>query len=106
MNVDELIYAHTLTLNKESCLHSFVIDTGNDMTMQALGSPENQEIVKLQDRRDQPRLPEWMKREIALYALPLQQLTVALGYGWKNFEADHKGDKDLPPQEVVYKFRI
>lgn len=29
-----------------------------------------------------------------------------LGHGWKSFEADHKGDKDLPSQEFISKFRI
>lgn len=105
-SADELMYTHTLTLNKESCLHSFIIDTGNTPTIHAFKNPEHQKIIQTQNRKVAPQLPEWMKKELALYALPAVELEDALGGGWMHFPADHTGDEDLPSQATIKKFRI
>ncbi|KAF8924651.1 hypothetical protein BGZ58_001582 [Dissophora ornata] len=104
-NVDEAMHFHTLTLNVESSLHSFVLDTGNRASLRALRDSDDQELVKTICRKERRTLPLWMKREIALYALEPAALEELLSHGWAHF-VDCAEDLGHEQSEAFYALRV
>jgi hypothetical protein len=103
--VDSMMYNHTISLGAESSLHSFIIDTGNSATLKALGSVEDQDLMKTFDRKKRPLLPMWIKKEIAVYALEPAALEEALSHGWACAQVDHSQDPDPPHPDRLRTFR-
>ncbi|KAK3809981.1 MAG: hypothetical protein J3Q66DRAFT_391182 [Benniella sp.] len=102
-DVDEALCQYTVTLKKESALHSFVIDKLNIVL--SLFDKDDQEVIRsLIDNGDKKLLetctvPEWQKLEIRRYQLPPKRLSEVLACGWKSEDNDVE---KVPFRRMIY----
>ncbi|KAF9350879.1 hypothetical protein BGX26_011002 [Mortierella sp. AD094] len=90
-DIEKLIYDHTVTLETETVLHSFIVDKTHALAKRF----ENEEDKVLfedhlgsHDRKVSPELSEWMKAEIFGYALSPEKSEERLSGGWKSSGKD------------------